>query len=160
MKKAKDPCNVISLQHERKNPPAGFCQGHSHWRFVSGQNIVSAWGDIQTWQTVCRFNYLMVQLFIIKSQMRIPSNSTLHYFLSVKCSDDKLFKVCRLTQIPGRRTVDRRFQNLFVSEGMANDTSASAGSSLPKANGPAWHKSDMKNNRLPISGTDTDARWG
>ncbi len=114
----------------------------------------------------------MVQLFIIKSRMRIPGNSTLHYFLSVKRSDDRLFKVCRLTQIPGRRTVDRRFQNLpvgdiigtmgslFVSEGMADDTSASADSSLPKADGPAWHKSDMKNNRLPISGTDTDARWG
>ncbi len=104
--------------------------------------------------------------------MRIPSNDTLRYFLSVKCNDDKLFKVCRLTRIPDRRTVDRRFQNLpvgdiigtmgslFVSEGMADDTSASADSSLPKADGPAWHKSDMKNNRLPISGTDTDARWG
>ncbi len=103
MKKAKNPCNVISLQHERKNPPAGFCQSHSHWRFVSGQNIVSAWGDIQTWQTVCLFNYLMAQLFIIKSRMRIPSNSTLHYFLSIKRNDDKLFKVCRLTQIPDRR---------------------------------------------------------
>ncbi len=57
---------------------------------------------------------LMAQSFIIKSQMRIPSNDTLHYFLSVKCSDDKLFKVCRLTQIPDRRTIDRRFQNLPV----------------------------------------------
>ncbi len=58
-------------------------------------------------------------------------DSTLHYFLSVKCNDDKLFKVCRVTRIPDRRTVDRRFQNLpvgdiigtmgnlFVSEGMA-----------------------------------------
>ena len=57
---------------------------------------------------------LMVQLFIIKSWMRIPSNNTLHYFLSVKCNDDKLFKVCRLTQIPDRRTIDRRFQNLPI----------------------------------------------
>ncbi len=115
---------------------------------------------------------LMVQLFIIKSWMRIPSNNTLHYFLSIKCNNDKLFKVCRLTQIPDRRTIDRRFQNLpigdiigtmgnlFVSEGMVDDTSASVGSSMLKANGPVWHKSDMKNNRLPISGIDTDARWG
>ena len=70
-------------------------------------------------------------------------NSTLHYFLSIKRNDDKFFKVCRLTQIPDRRTIDRRFQNLpvgdiigtmgslFVSEGMADDTSASADSSLP-----------------------------
>ena len=104
--------------------------------------------------------------------MRIPSNDTLHYFLSVKCNDDKLSKVCRLTQIPDRRTVDRRFQNLpigdiigtmgslFASEGMADDTSASADSSLLKADGHVWHKSDTKNNRLPISGIDTDARWG
>ena len=172
MKKAKDPCNIISLQHECKNPPAGFCQSHSYRCLVSGQNIVSAWGDIQTWQTVCLFNYLTVQSFIIKSRMRIPSNDTLHYFLSIKCNDDKFFKVCRLTQIPDRRTVDRRFQNLpigdiigtmgdlFVSEGMVDDTSASVDSSLLKANGPVWHKSDMKNNRLPISGIDTDARWG
>ncbi len=115
---------------------------------------------------------LMVQLFIIKSWMRIPGNSTLHYFLSIKRKDDKLFKVCRLTRIPDRRTIDRRFQNLsigdiigtmgslFVSEGMADDTSASVDSSLLKANGPVWHKSDMQNNRLPISGIDTDARWG
>ncbi len=114
----------------------------------------------------------MAQSFIIKPRMRIPSNSTLRYFLSIKCNDDKSFKVCRLTRIPDRRTIDRRFHNLpvgdiigamgnlFVSEGMADDTSASADSSLPKADGPAWHKSDMKNNRLPISGTDTDARWG
>ena len=172
MKKAEDPCNVISLQHERKNPRQDSIRVVSHWRFVSGQNIVSAWGDIQTWQTVCLFNYLMAQSFIIKSRMRIPSNSTLRYFLSIKCNDGKLSKVCRLTQIPDRRTIDRRFQNLpvgdilgamgnlFVSEGMADDTSASVDSSLLKANGPVWHKSDMKNNRLSISGTDTDARWG
>ncbi len=115
---------------------------------------------------------LMVQSFIIKSQMRIPGNSTLHYFLSIKCNDDKLSKVCRLTRIPDRRTIDRRFQNLpigdilgtmgnlFVSEGMADDTFASVDSSLLKANGPVWHKSDMKNNRLSISGIDADARWG
>ncbi len=29
-----------------------------------------------------------------------------------------------------------------------------------KAAGPVWHKSNMKNNRLPISGIDTDAKWG
>jgi len=29
-----------------------------------------------------------------------------------------------------------------------------------KAAGPVWHKSDMKNNRLPISGIDTGAKWG
>ncbi len=115
---------------------------------------------------------LMIQLFIIKSWMRIPSNNTLHYFLSIKCTNDKLFKVCKLTQIPDRRTIDRRFQvlsidhiignmgNLFASEKLIDDTSASVDSSMLKAAGPVWHKSDMKNNRLPIVGIDTDAKWG
>ncbi len=115
---------------------------------------------------------LMVQLYIIKSWMRIPSNNTFHYFLSIKCNNDKLLKVCRLTQIPDRRTIDRRFQNLpitqmisnmgnlFVSEKIVENKSASADGSMLKAAGPVWHKSDMKNNRLPISGIDTDAKWG
>ena len=115
---------------------------------------------------------LMVQLFIIKSWMRIPSNNTFHYFLTIKCNNDKLLKVCRLNKIPDRRTIDRRFANLpisqiiatmgnlFVSEKLVDDTSASVDSSLLKATGPVWHKSDMKKNRLPISGIDTDAKWG
>ncbi len=172
MKKAKDPCNVISLQHERKNPR----QDSVRVILIGVLYLVrtsSLHGEIfRPGRPYVYSTILMVQSFIIKSRMRISSNSTLRYFLSIKCNDDKLFKVCRLTRIPDRRTIDRRFQNLpvgdiigtmgnlFVSEGMADDTSASADSSMPKANGPAWHKSDMKNNRLPISGIDTDARWG
>ncbi len=115
---------------------------------------------------------LMVQLFIIKSWMRFPSNNTFHYFLFIKNSNDKLLQVCKLTQIPNRRTIDRRFQvlpidkiigtigNLFLSEKLVNNSSASVDSSLLKAAGPVWHKSDMKNNHLPIAGIDTDAKWG
>ncbi len=97
----------------------------------------------------------------------------LHYFLSTKGTNDKLFKVCRLTQIPNRRrSIDRRFQvlpigdiigtmgNLFVSEKLVDDISASVDSSMLKTAGPVWHKSDMNKNRLPISGIDTDAKWG
>ena len=50
--------------------------------------------------------------------------------------------------------------NLFLSEGIVNNTSASVDSSLLKATGPVWHKSDIKNNRLSIAGIDTDAKWG
>ncbi len=115
---------------------------------------------------------LMVQLSIIKSWMRIPSNNTLHYFLSIKPSNDKLLKVCKLTQIPDRRTIDRRFQflpisdmistmgNKFISEGLVENVSASGDSSMLKADGPVWHKSDIKNNRLPIPGIDTDCSMG
>ena len=50
--------------------------------------------------------------------------------------------------------------NLFVSEKIVENKSASVDGSMLKAAGPVWHKSDMKNNRLPISGIDTDAKWG
>ena len=47
-----------------------------------------------------------------------------------------------------------------MSEKLVDDTSASIDSSLLKAAGPLWHKSDMRNDHLPISGIDTDAKWG
>ena len=50
--------------------------------------------------------------------------------------------------------------NRFLSEQMADGITVSIDSTLLKANGPVWHKSDMKQNRLPIAGIDTDARWG
>lgn len=114
---------------------------------------------------------LMVQLFIIKSWMRLSSNNTLYYFLFIKPYNDKLLRVCKLNKIPDRRTIDRRFQvlpidkiigtmgNLFLSEKLVNDPSASVDSSMLKAAGPVWHKSDIKKNRLPIAGIDTDAKW-
>ena len=51
---------------------------------------------------------------------------------------------------------------LFVSEKLVDDTSASVDSSLLKATGPVWHKSDMKKNLyLPGFRTLTaDAKWG
>ncbi len=115
---------------------------------------------------------LMVQLFIIKSWMRFPSNSTFHYFLFIKKSNDKLLHVCKLNKIPDRRTIDRRFHvlpigtiigtmgNLFLSEKLVDNSSVSIDSSMLQAAGPVWHKSDIKKNRLPIAGIDTDAKWG
>jgi len=115
----------------------------------------------------------VLQLFIIKSWMRIPSNNTLHYFLSLDTSQNrKIRSICNLYNLPDRRTFDRRFQVLplkemigtmggvFLSERLVENTTASLDSSLIKAKGPAWHKSDMKQNRIPISGIDVDARWG
>ncbi|KFM21133.1 transposase IS4 family protein [Marine Group I thaumarchaeote SCGC AAA799-B03] len=49
---------------------------------------------------------------------------------------------------------------IFLSERLVESTTASADSSLLEARGPVWHKSDMRQNRVPISGIDTDARWG
>ena len=50
--------------------------------------------------------------------------------------------------------------NLFVSEGLVDDISASVDSTMLQAAGPVWHKSDIRQNRLPIAGIDTDAKWG
>ncbi len=47
--------------------------------------------------------------------------------------------------------------NLFVSEKLVENKSTSVDSSMLKAAGPVWHKSDIKKNRFPISGIDTDA---
>ena len=109
----------------------------SYWCFVSGGNTFSLYEDVfrigrpYVYSTVL----LMVQLFIIKSWMRIPSSNTFHYFLSIKPNTDRLLKVCRIQQIPDRRAIDRRFQNLpitqmisnmgnlFVSEKLVDDTS-------------------------------------
>ena len=91
---------------------------------------------------------LMVQLFIIKSWMRIPSNNTLYYFLFIKPYNDKLLRVCKLNKIPNRRTIDRRFKdlpisniidsmgNLFLFEGLVDRKSASIDSTMLKASGP------------------------
>jgi len=115
---------------------------------------------------------LMIQLFIIKSWMRFPSSNTFHYFLFIKNNNDKLLQVCKLNKIPDRRTIDRRFQvlpidkiintmgNLFLSEKLVDNLSVAIDSSMLQAAGPVWHKSDIKKNRLPIAGIDTDAKWG
>jgi hypothetical protein len=85
---------------------------------------------------------LVLQLFIIKSWMRIPSNNTLHYFLSLDTSQNrKIRSVCGLHTLPDRRTFDRRFKVLplsemianmggvFLSEGLVENTTASLDSS-------------------------------
>lgn len=115
----------------------------------------------------------IIQLLIIKTWMRIPSNNTLHYFLSLDTSQNRKMRgVCCLYDIPDRRTFDRRFKatpirqiianmgNVFVSEKLVDCITASLDSSMVKATGPVWHKSSMKQNVLPISGIDADARWG
>lgn len=115
---------------------------------------------------------LMLQLLIIKTWLRLPSNNLLHYFLSLDTIQNrKILDVCGLCNLPDRRTLDRRFKiipvsqiigtmgGVFLSE-IVDSATASVDSSLLKAKGPVWHKSDMKKNRLPIFGIDVDARWG
>jgi hypothetical protein len=115
----------------------------------------------------------ILQLLIIKTWMRIPSNNTTYYFLSLEdVNRKKDTEFCRLSQIPYRRTFDRRFKvlsssqiiakmgNLFLLEKLVDCITASVDSSMIKAAGPVWHKSDSKQNKIPISGIDVDARGG
>jgi hypothetical protein len=83
-------------------------------------------------------------------------------------------KRCGLTQIPDRRTFDRRLKtisidireriatmtSLFLSERMIDPYIVAIDSTLLKAKGSVWHKSSMDKGIVPRSGIDTDARWG
>lgn len=83
-------------------------------------------------------------------------------------------KACGLTQIPDRRTFDRRLKtisidikeriavmtSLFVHENMLDPYIVAIDSTLLKAKGSVWHKSSMNKGIVPRSGIDTDARWG
>ena len=83
-------------------------------------------------------------------------------------------KRCGLTQIPDRRTFDRRLKTisldikeritvmncLFVREKMIDPYIVAIDSTLLKAKGHVWHKSSMNKGIVPRSGIDTDARWG
>ena len=83
-------------------------------------------------------------------------------------------KSCGLTQIPDRRTFDRRLSTisldmkeritvmncLFVEEKMIDPYIVAIDSTLLKAKGHVWHKSSMNKGIVPCSGIDTDARWG
>jgi hypothetical protein len=49
---------------------------------------------------------------------------------------------------------------LFVSEGIVDLSIIAIDHTLLKAKGSVWHKSSMKKGIIPLSGIDTDARWG
>ena len=49
---------------------------------------------------------------------------------------------------------------LFIKDGLVDPAIVSVDSSLLKAKGHVWHRSNMKKNEVPRSGIDTDARWG
>ncbi len=80
---------------------------------------------------------------------------------------------CGLDRLPDRRTFDRRFKTisidirsridamgiLFIKDGLVGPL-VSVDSSLLKAKGRVWNRSNMKKNEVPRSGIDTDAKWG
>ncbi len=116
---------------------------------------------------------VMLRCFVVRIWLRIPSNNCLHQYFEIDMPyNQKAMRACGLDVLPDRRTFDRRFKvlpikqaiakmgNAFFLEGIVDTDTASVDSSLLKARGQVWHKSSMKKNILPISGIDTDARWG
>ena len=83
-------------------------------------------------------------------------------------------KRCGLTQIPDRRTFDRRLKTisidikeriaimtrLVVCEKMIDPYIVAIDSTLLKAKGHVWHKSSMNKGIVPRSGINTYARRG
>lgn len=118
---------------------------------------------------------VILRCFIVRLWFRLDSNNALHEFLELEYPyNEKIMKRCGLTQIPDRRTFDRRLKTIsidikeriavmtrmFVSEKMIDPYIVAIDSTLLKAKGHMWHKSSMKNGIVPRSGIDTDARWG
>ena len=118
---------------------------------------------------------VILRCFIVRLWFRLDSNNALHEFLGMNYPyNKKVMKACGLTQIPDRRTFDRRLKtisidikeriavmiSLFVHENMLDPYIVAIDSTLLKAKGSVWHKSSMIKGVVPCSGIDTDARWG
>lgn len=118
---------------------------------------------------------IILRCFIVRLWFRLDSNNALHKFLELDYPyNQKIMKRCGLTQIPDRRTFDRRLKtisidikeriavmtHLFVCEKMIDPYIVAIDSTLLKAKGHLWHKSSMIEGIVPRSGIDIDARWG
>ena len=118
----------------------------------------------------------MLRCFIVRLWFKLDSNNVLHEFLGMDyVYNKKIMKACGLSQIPDRRTFDRRLNtistdikeriatmtSLLIHEKMIDPYIVAIDSTLLKAKGSVWHKSSMIKGVVPRSGIDTDdARWG
>ena len=99
---------------------------------------------------------VILRCFIVRLWFRMDSNNALHEFLGMDYPyNKKIMKRCGLTQIPNRRTSDRRLKTISIDikERIATMTSllvngkiidpyiVAIDSTLLKARGHVWHKS-------------------
>ena len=95
---------------------------------------------------------VILRCFIVRIWLRFDSNRVLHDFLAMNCYypyNRKIMKACGLTNLPDRRTFDRRLStisvdikerissmgNLFVKEKLVDPYIVSVDSTLLKAKG-------------------------
>ena len=114
---------------------------------------------------------VILRCFVVRLWFGLNSNNALHdEFLELDYPyNKKILKRCGLTQIPDRRTFDRRLKTisidikeritvitrLFVCEKMIDAYIVAIDSTLLKAKGHVWHKSSMnKGIVVPRSGID------
>lgn len=119
---------------------------------------------------------MILRCFVVRIWLRLDSNRALHDFLAMNCYpyNRKVLKACGLTNLPDRRTFDRRLSTisidikeriaamavLFVKKKFVDPYIVAIDSTLLKAKGHVWHKTSMIEGVVPRSGIDTDARWG
>jgi hypothetical protein len=112
---------------------------------------------------------VILRCFIVRLWFRMDSNNALHEFLELDYPyNKKILKRCGLSQIPDRRTFDRRLKTisidikeriavmtrLFVCEKMIDPYIVAIDSTLLKAKGSVWHKSSMNKGIVPRLGID------
>jgi hypothetical protein len=121
---------------------------------------------------------VMLRCFVVRIWMRIPSNNALHAFFLLSIENPynaSVMRACGLERVPDRRTFDRRLRGIssdvtsridsmghvFVEEGLVDPYIVCVDSTILKARrGLEWHAKDMRANRIPYTGIDTEARWG
>ena len=110
---------------------------------------------------------VILRCFVVRLWFRMDSNNALHEFLGMDYAyNKKIMKLCGLTQIPDRRTFDRRLKtistdikermatmtSLFIHEKMIDPYIVAIDSTLLKARGHVWHKSSINKGIVPRSG--------
>jgi hypothetical protein len=115
---------------------------------------------------------VMFKIYLVSLCKKLFARRGLWRYLS---ANELIAGACGLSQIPHRRTLDRRLVEiapqaevqirhlgLILSvEGVTDGITAASDGSVFAARGPVWHKSDKEVGRIPagLSGLDTEADW-
>jgi hypothetical protein len=118
---------------------------------------------------------VILRCFVVRIWLRLDSNRSLHEYLAMDYPyNRRVLMACGLTNLPDRRTFDRRLStisvdikerisgmgNLFVNERLVDPYIVAIDSTLIRAKGHLWHKSSIIKRIASSSAIDTVARWG